>query len=244
LFVAESLNSALIENSATVNRVIVQSEAGVTLVGGGPVSRRDLALSLARAPVVVAADGGADRVLAAGLTPEAVIGDLDSISAAALAATPPGRLHEIAEQDSTDFDKALRSISAPFVLGLGFAGARIDHGLAVLNTLVRHAGQVCVVIGPQDIVFACPPVLTLRLRVGDRVSLFPLGPVTGRSTGLTWPVDGLAFAPGGQIGTSNIASACEVTLAYPEPGMLVILPRNRLDAALAGLGVAPAKRHT
>ena len=67
---------------------IVQSTVGVTLVGGAPVPARDLKIALARAPHAVAADSGADRLLAAGHRPEAVIGDFDSISAAARTALP------------------------------------------------------------------------------------------------------------------------------------------------------------
>jgi fructokinase len=44
-----------------MNSPIVQSTQGITLAGGGPFGRRDLALCLARAPVAVAADGGADN---------------------------------------------------------------------------------------------------------------------------------------------------------------------------------------
>ena len=61
---------------------IVQSTHGVTLAGGGPFSARDLSLALRRARVPVAADGGADRLLQLGVIPQAVIGDMDSISAA------------------------------------------------------------------------------------------------------------------------------------------------------------------
>ncbi len=213
----------------------VVSDLGITLVGGAPVGARDLGLALRLAPCLVAADGGADRALAAGLMPRAVFGDFDSISPAAQAAIPPDRLHPIPEQETTDFDKALRSVAAPFVLALGFAGARIDHGLAVFNTLVRHPGRVCLVLGGQDVVFLCPPEITLRLRAGDRLSLFPMGPVTGCSTGLRWPVDGVDFAPGGRIGTSNEVSTPEVRLAFDASLMLVILPRLRLRAALAAL---------
>jgi thiamine pyrophosphokinase len=225
-----------------MSSVIVQSDVGVTLVGGAALTSRALRQALTRAPCLVAADGGADRALAAGLVPRAVIGDLDSISPAARAAVPPGRLHHLAEQDTTDFDKALRSVVAPFVLALGFAGARIDHGLAVFNALVRHPDKRCLVLGPVDLAFLCPPEMTLRLRVGDRLSLFPMGSVTGRSTGLRWPVAGIGFAPDGPIGTSNMVSAPEVCLAFDAPRMLVILPRARLGAALAALPVAPSWR--
>lgn len=222
------------ENSIAMNAPIVESSGGVTLVGGGPVSRAEFRLALARAPRILAADGGADRALAAGYRPDAVVGDFDSISDMARAALS-GRLFPIAEQLTTDFDKALRSVAAPFTLALGFAGARIDHGLAVFNALVRHPDRRCIVIGPRDVVFHAPPRLDLSLRAGDRLSLFPMAAVTGRSTGLEWPIDGLAFAPDGMIGTSNRVSAPRVRLDFDGAGMLVILPRARLDAALRSL---------
>ena len=53
---------------------------GVTLIGGGEVGPQALAAALALAPVVAAADSGADAALAHGLLPRAVIGDLDSLS--------------------------------------------------------------------------------------------------------------------------------------------------------------------
>lgn len=205
------------------------------MVGGGPVSKAELALALRFAPRIVAADSGADRVLAAGLTPEAVVGDFDSISAAARAAIPAARQHVIAEQATTDFDKALRSVEARFVLALGFTGARIDHSLAVLNGLVRHAGRVCVLVGSRDVVFHAPERLELQMRRGDRLSLFPMAAVTGRSEGLEWPIDGIGFDPAGMIGTSNRVTARRVVLAMDQPGMLVILPRGRIGAALTAL---------
>ena len=218
-----------------MNGVIVQSQDAVTLVGGGPVTRRDLTLAMARAPVVVAADGGADQVLAAGVMPAAVIGDFDSISEAARAAISPDRQFPIAEQATTDFDKVLRSVEAPFVLALGVTGARVDHSLAVLNALVRHRGCPCFVISGMDVIFHVPQAVEMTLKVGDRCSLFPMGAVAGTSRGLHWPIDGLQFAPDGVIGTSNRVSEPQVRLRFDQPGMLVILPRARLDAAINAL---------
>jgi thiamine pyrophosphokinase len=217
-----------------MNRAIVQSPDGVTLVGGGPVSQADLARSLALAPVVVAADGGADRCLKAGVMPDAVIGDFDSISAKARAAIPLDRQHMIAEQDSTDFDKALRSIAAPFVVALGFTGARIDHGLAVFNALVR-SDQPCFVLGSRDVVFHAGRGLTMRLPLGARFSLFPMAAVRGDSLGLEWPIAGLQFAPDGRIGTSNRVVAPDVRLTFDRSGMLAILPKRHLPKAIAAV---------
>ncbi|MFN4128643.1 MAG: thiamine diphosphokinase [Paracoccaceae bacterium] len=217
-----------------MNQVIVQSSSGITLVGGAPVSSALFRIAQQRAPLIVAADGGADRCLAHGVRPEAVIGDMDSISDAARVAVGPDRFHEIPEQDSTDFDKALRSIDAPFVIALGFIGARVDHGLAVLTTLVRQQ-RICLLLGPQDVVFHAPRRLRLEMRRGDRFSLFPLTTMTGSSTGLDWPIDGLEFAPDKRVGTSNRVSTGPVSLDLSGPGMLCILPRGRLDHALRAL---------
>ncbi len=213
-----------------MNRAIVDSLCGVTLVGGAPFGATALARAVAIAPTLVAADGGADRLLSMGARPSAVIGDMDSISAVARNALADV-LHPIPQQDNTDFDKALAHIRAPFILGLGFWGARADHGLAALSGMVRAAHQQVILLGAKDLVFLAPLELRLDLRSGTRVSLFPMGAVRGTSTGLRWPIGGIDFAPDGMIGTSNQALGT-VALRFNCRKMLVILPISQLDAVL------------
>ena len=220
-------------NPAMSEKIVTSGEM-VTLLGGGRIAPDDIALARGLAPVAVAADGGAAHALAAGWMPRAVIGDFDSISDEVRAAIPADRLHVIAEQESTDFDKCLRSISAPLVLGLGFLGTRLDHELAALGALSRPGRPPCILMGGHDIAFLCPPGLDLDLPQGTRVSLFPLGPVTGRSTGLEWPIDGIDFAADGRVGTSNRVSG-PVRLEIDAPRMLAILPRDALEAAIRAL---------
>ena len=109
--------------------MMLASRQPVTLIGGGPVPRADLDAALRLAPVIAAADRGADIALGFGLMPGAVWGDLDSISEAARKAIPRERLHLVAEQESTDFEKCLARIQAPLVLAIGFSGGRQDHFL-------------------------------------------------------------------------------------------------------------------
>ncbi len=212
--------------------IIVDRESGVTLLGGVETSQEILTESLKRAPTLVAADSGLDQALAHGHVPVAVIGDLDSASAAALRRMPPGRVHRIGEQESTDFEKALRRIRAPLVIATGFRGGRLDHELAVLSALLRHKERPVLLLSEEEVVFHAPPRLALRLVPGMRVSLFPLLPVRGRSRGLRWPIDDLLLAPGGRIGTSNEATADEVHLEVAGPGLFVMLPREALDEAV------------
>ncbi len=202
------------------------SRQPVTLIGGGPLDSDDLSQALALAPVVAAADGGADTALANGLVPQAVWGDFDSISARARAGIPPENLHPVTEQDSTDFEKCLSRIDAPLVIAVGFAGARHDHFLAALSTLSRRIGPPCILIAAEDVITLCPPEIALDLRPGTRLSLFPMGPASGYAQGLKWPINGLNFAPDARIGTSNAATG--PVLLQTEGPMLLILPRANL----------------
>ncbi|WP_332306598.1 thiamine diphosphokinase [Sagittula stellata] len=197
-----------------------------------------MTVALASNSPVVAADGGAAQVLRLGHMPEAVFGDMDSLSGDIQARLAPGVLRPVPEQDSTDFDKCLRHIEAPLVLGYGFLGARLDHQLAAMNVLVRRPDRRCVLIGPEDVVCLCPPELTLDLGPGERVSLFPLAEARGQSEGLRWPLDGLRFFPGDAIGTSNEATG-PVRLTFGTPSMLIILSVAHLNALVSGLEHAP-----
>ena len=220
-----------------MNPMILQSTEPVTLVGGGVFSAQDLALARKIAPAVVAVDGGANRVVARGVDIAAVIGDMDSVSQATLSQLPLERVHEIGDQLTTDFDKALRSLQTPLVIGVGFSGGRVDHQLAAFHTLVARPEPPCILLYPDEIAFHCPPKIAFEADEGDVVSLFPMADVTGRSTGLDWPIDGLEFHPARFVGTSNRASG-PVTLEMDHAGMLVVLKRRAIQQvahALAAL---------
>lgn len=215
--------------------MIVETTTFLTLLGGGSVTSAEIALAVARAPILVAADGGAEAALAEGILPEAVIGDFDSISPEVLEALDPARVHHVAEQDSTDFEKTLARVSAPLMLAAGFTGRRRDHELAALHGLMRFPQKRVILITEADAICLCPPSIAIDLPRACRVSLFPLARVAGTSSGLRWPIDGLAFAPGHRIGTSNMANGETVRLTMTAPAMLLILPLGQIDALIAAL---------
>ncbi|MEM9434769.1 MAG: thiamine diphosphokinase [Pseudomonadota bacterium] len=218
---------------------VVRSGKVLTLLGGGPAHLSHLKQSLKLAPLLVAADGGSDSALRAGLQPAAVIGDMDSISDGARAQIAPEALHHIPEQDSTDFEKCLTRIEAPGILAHGFLAGRLDHELAVLNTLARYPDMRCILIGSQDLCFLAPAQLRIDLTAGTRVSLFPLARVRADADGLHYPVRNLELSPMGQIGTSNSATG-PVDLSVDQRGLFVILPRSCLRASIEALGLMDA----
>ncbi|MEJ2000342.1 MAG: thiamine diphosphokinase [Maritimibacter sp.] len=207
-------------------------ETNVTLLGGGALSPETVSELLKVAPNLVACDGGAGAALALGLMPKLVLGDMDSIAAEDRARLDPAIIHEISEQDSTDFDKAIRNLETPLILGAGFMGRRADHELACYNVLVRRAESRVILVGEHDVCFHVADNIRLRVTPGLRVSLFPMAEVEVRSSGLEYPLDPLVLAPWARVGTSNRAVSEDVEISVSGPGLLVLLPRSALSAAI------------
>ncbi|WGH79724.1 thiamine diphosphokinase [Jannaschia ovalis] len=207
-------------------------------MGGAPASTRVLETALTYAPRLVAVDSGADAILRAGLWPERVVGDMDSISEAARAAFAD-RLEPIAEQDSTDFAKALRTGSADFTLGVGFVGARADHFLACLSEMGRRREPI-LLLSDAEAICVAPDRMALAPAPGTRLSLWPMGAGRGRSEGLRWPLDGIAFDPAGRVGTSNQVTG-PVRLALEGGPWVLTVPLDALAVLLEALEIAPRR---
>lgn len=210
---------------------IVSSSGLVGLVGGARIEPTDLAELSRLVTHLVGADGGADHLLAAGLEPAAIIGDMDSISDAARAAFAE-QLHAVAEQETTDFEKALMRIDAACILAIGFTGGRMDHALSVLNVLARYRHRAVVLLDESDASFMLPdrPV-TLNLPSETRLSLMPLAELRATATGLRWPLHDRVLHPAGTVSSSNAVAEGAVKLQADGP-LLVTLPRAHLAQAV------------
>ena len=215
--------------SLSLNR-IVSSNHTICLVGGARVDDDTITSILPLVDQFVAVDGGANRLLAAGISPAAVIGDLDSISLTARA-TFADLTHHIPEQDTTDFEKALSRVDAPVVLAVGFTGGRMDHTLAVLNVLARYSDRAVVLLDDTDICFvATQGTTSLSSPIGTRMSLMPLAECRVTATGLRWPFEDKQMHPTGFISSSNEVAG-DVTIHADGP-LLITLPVEFLASAM------------
>ena len=210
---------------------LVNSEIPITLVGGGPVEAGLLARAVDIAPILIAADGGANIAQDLGQRVDHVIGDMDSVDLTMLDGV--AELHPIAEQMSTDLDKCLYSTDAPFYLGVGFMGGRLDHQLAACHSLLKAFDKRVMLLGGEDLCFLAPLNLSLDLPVGTRLSLFPMDEVSGTSKGLKWPIHAYQFSPAQMIGTSNETDTDRVELTFNHRRMLVILPVEFMETVVA-----------
>jgi len=200
--------------------------AGVlVIVGGGNVDAHLLHQLHAKGAHLVGADGGGDVIAEAGLVPEAIIGDLDSL------VDPEGwpiatKVIRIAEQLTTDFQKVLYSTEARVTVALGMTGKRFDHTLAALSAVTEVAKTRKVILVDEfDIALALSGAFSFAVKEGERVSIHPLMPIDfTTSSGLLYPLDGLHMAPGALIGTSNSATegAVEIVPKDETPWLLIL----------------------
>ncbi len=205
------------------------------IVGGGRVDAQLLKTLAARAAGCVGADSGGEVLLAAGIVPDAVIGDMDSTQAGKFSSQT--RVIDIAEQDTTDFEKCLYSTRAPVTLALGMTGGRFDHTLAALHAVARHAAQRSIVlIDENDLALGVAGGFAINVGEGARVSIYPLGRTQfARSEGLLYQLEGLVMEQGKVIGTSNraIADRVEINVAGgAQDPWLLILDKEQLPEVL------------
>ena len=217
---------------------VLKVDGVLVIVGGGDVDVALLRQLAADGAHLVGADGGGDVIAAAGLVPEAIIGDLDSLI------DPEGwtaqtRVVRVAEQDTTDFEKALYSTSAPVTVALGMTGGRFDHTLAALDAVLRHARERHIIlVDTADLALALTTPFSFAVPEDERVSIHPLGPVRFQSSvGLRYALDGLLLAPGVRLGTSNAVTRGPfwITPEPDQPPWLLILDKRHLVPLLASL---------
>lgn len=215
----------------------------LVVVGGGAVDLDLLRELYLNGGHLVGADSGADTIVAAGLKPEVIIGDFDSLKEP-LAWLGKTRLMQITEQDTTDFEKVLYSTDAPVTVALGMTGKRFDHTLAALDAVTRYAAiRRVILVDEEDLALPVDGAFSFAVDPGERVSVHPLAPVKfSKSEGLKYPLAGISLAPGVRTGTSNAATAGPFSIT-PEEGVpapwLLILDRKHLVALVTQLMLSP-----
>jgi len=183
---------------------------------------------------IIGADGGAARALDWGLTPQVVIGDMDSL--------PDGLRDELEARDScfiehprakdeTDLELALTYAieqGAQEVVVLGALGGRLDHTLAnlLLLTLPSLEGAlVRIVDGAGEVLLVGNgKAITLQGCPGDLVSLLPIGgDASGvTTTGLAWALQNDMLRFGFSKGVSNEMTAHQARVEV-EQGLLLVV---------------------
>jgi thiamine pyrophosphokinase len=186
------------------------------------------------ATIVIAADGGLGLAAPLGLDVSAVVGDMDSVDPAELAAAEQRGVRierHPEEKDATDLELALDAAiaaGADDITVVGGSGGRLDHLLAnaQLLTSERYDGVSLRWLTPGATVTVCDVkrMATVDGAPGDLVSLIPIaGPVSDiDAVGLRWPLEGAMLDVGSTRGVSNVITAPPVTVSVGDGTLLVV----------------------
>lgn len=164
----------------------------VVLAGGEyPTAPQPLDV-LRNTPYVVCCDGAADRYIATGRVPDAIVGDGDSISSynrAKYAAI----VHCIPEQETNDQTKAVKFLldkGMQRIAIVGATGRREDHTLGNISLLIEYARAGAEVISFTDhgIFIPCKDTTTLACKKGQQVSIFNITATGLNAEGLLYPI--------------------------------------------------------
>ena len=219
---------------------------GLAITGGeGPEPALCLTLSK-QADITAAADSGLEAAEKAGISPDWIIGDMDSIDS-------PKRLEKYPKEiilsfpqdkDLTDTELALELLwekGCKEICIVGGGGGRLDHLLALRSLFEREKYPQRWVTDSNDI--RCldsveeypladknpagkkPAELTLEFPPDNLISVFPLGagPWKAESQGLKWPLDNVAWDRG-SFGISNKTTDNTFTVKAIKGRFMVIMP--------------------
>lgn len=189
----------------------------VVVLAGEVILTPEIKRQLEGADLVVAADGGADRLGANGYLPDVLIGDLDSVSQdirnkLISCAVEIQRFPEA--KDATDGELAIteaikRGATSITILG-SRGGPRADHELANLLLLAdpRLEGIDVQLLTDTTIVRAVGPGQgMLDVKAGCTISIIPISSVVrGVSvSGVRWPLTNRDLKLGSTLSVSNEA---------------------------------------
>ena len=216
----------------------------VLLLAGGSEPGPELLSILPGAGVrCIAADSGLDHARALGLRPELVVGDLDSVSPAALAEAEaegiPIERHP-ADKAQTDLELALvRAVAlAPDrILVAGIGGGRLDHFLANVGVLASPRWAAVPIDGwiDGDRIAVVQPGRrrVLEGALGDLLSLLPInGDAVGVTvTGVRWPLAGDTLPASSSRGVSNVFTQVTAVVELGQGTLLAVQPGPSASAA-------------
>ena len=189
------------------------------IVGNRPLSKSIIELS--RNKLIVAADGGADRLLEYEILPDKVIGDLDSISDKTAT-----KLEDwlILNKDiqKTDLEKAVDYAVESGVKNIkivGWSGGRIDHTMAALGLAFN---PIIELVDDSFTVKAVSDLEVIRGNKGTFFSLIAIPEARVSIEGARWELDHEKLKMGGRGIHNEIGTSEKVSIQCHSGNLLLI----------------------
>ena len=217
----------------------ILGEYALILLGGEITDLAIFQKMAATARIIVCADSGAKHARLLDLNVDVIVGDLDSISKETLEyyRERGSEIVQMAEQESDDFEKALRYLNGRFkgyVRILGISGNRTDHMLTNFSVMLRYSDSFESLVAYDDsaehqFLTAKRNNCSITCPVGTTISLTPFGEAIGVTTqNLRYPLISEDLRLGEREGLSNVATGTPITITIVSGALLVTV--NSLPA--------------
>ncbi len=180
----------------------------VLLVLNGSFNKNFLAQTAKNYSFILAADGGANKCLKAGIKPDMVVGDLDSITSKNKVLLK-GHLKQVTRQDNSDFEKALDYLKTlkPKQVDIVLSwGGRFDFCFSNFLAASMYLKYFDIrFLLPEAIVYLLSHSAKIKAKKGTRISLIALEEIKNISTqNLVYTLKNESLKTS-QRGLSNIA---------------------------------------
>ncbi len=196
--------------------------------GGVPVSDHVLTDYCRKSDIVIAADAGFDHLRRVTITPDILVGDMDSIAPESLqnvSGVEVVRFPRDKDQSDTEIAVELAlTRGADRVIILSGTGLRMDHFLANMSLLARHPCRV-LMTDDSSVAFSIGNDCcgcTIDNCDGAIFSVFSFGLSASDVTirGAKWEADGIEMIPG-TLGLSNMITTDTLTVSVGS-GILIL----------------------
>ncbi len=197
----------------------------IVVLCDGDFPNHPIALScLENASEIICCDGAADKLIAFGLEPSYIVGDLDSVSES-VKMQYDDRLYEDLNQEINDQTKAVNFAikkGATKLVILGSTGKREDHTIGNISLLLDYRKEIEVISVTNNGVFI--PVLSsckIDSFNSQQVSIFSLGiPTSITSENLRYPLNNKKLNSW-WMGTLNEALGTSFSLSFNQGQIIV-----------------------
>jgi len=176
---------------------------------------------------IICADSGYDHARMLGISPDIVIGDMDSVKTQY---NEEKTLIYPTRKDFTDSELALDyAIGKGYknIIMFGMIGTRMDHTYANLSLLLKCRGIDAVIIDNNNHIRMVFDKIIINGKCGDTVSILPFsGDVTGvTTTGLEYSLNDSTLKIGTSLGVSNVMTA-DVCIVSVKEGVALVIRSN------------------
>ena len=163
---------------------------------------------------LIAADGAYNRLYSLGIHPQAIVGDMDSVTERHN--TNHTKFIEIPDQNSNDFEKCVRyaeQLGYKNILIIGFTGGLLEHTVNNISIIIKFANELNITVYHQHrYCYYITNDIELDLRKDELVSLIPFPTALLTTDGLNWELNNEELQMGVREGARNFATKESVNI--------------------------------